>query len=353
MNIIAAGLGTLGILQTEELFHKSQSVEQSRHEIELELTREQHRKQLLTAKQMFLINTFTDIEQYCQELNENLISSTRDSERDMVDQRNQQFQTILVASTIMLLAIMNILVQSSLPLEANQAVKIAFAVSNAGSILFIVLNTLFCVQLIYRVTQFMYRKSEATLLHLSDATSATKTMMRNLYGEIPPKDNKNISSSYEYYTENIYPRSHLSKLSTVEVDNQWNRHETEIHAYLLRRNNINEKRESIRFGATTFEKFWHEECEFTGFIATICYYIGTALMLVSTMLYVWATYICIYDNLDGGIINLVTISSSLLFCIAFVIYIRYDTEYLLDANGSYGYIMNSYKLTNWLNNKSE
>jgi ribosomal protein L11 methylase PrmA len=86
-----------GLYQSARLSNVTQSQEQSRHEQELELLRQQHRSELVTAKQTYLISTFTDIEQYCQELNENLINSTKDAERDMVDQRSQQFQTILVA----------------------------------------------------------------------------------------------------------------------------------------------------------------------------------------------------------------------------------------------------------------
>ena len=182
MNFINIVSDSASLYNDHDLFYKSQAKEQSRHEEELELMRQQHEKELNAAKQAYLINTFTHIEQYCQELNENLINSTRDAERDMVDQRNQQYQTILVASTVMLTALFTVLVQGRLPVLANQAVKLTFSFSTAGSTGFIMINVLLCIQLIYRVSQFMYRKTEGHLRKINGAIESTKQTMKKLHG---------------------------------------------------------------------------------------------------------------------------------------------------------------------------
>ena len=63
-----ASVAASGASAFQNLDHhkKSQQIEQSFHEQELELLRQQHREELKTTKQTYLISTFTDIEQYCQ-----------------------------------------------------------------------------------------------------------------------------------------------------------------------------------------------------------------------------------------------------------------------------------------------
>ena len=468
-NVITAGLS---IYQNAELSTRTQAIEQSRHEKELELLRQQHRSELITAKQTYLISTFTDIEQYCQELNENLVNSTKDAERDMVDQRSQQFQTILLAGTIMITSVINILIQGPLPLNADEFSKIAYSLTNTGSIVFIGLNMLLCIQLIYRVTQFMYRRSEANLTHLAEAMNETKMMMGHIRGDAvlgkgtfginngngsgkrngmdanatddgdggiegddegdevdnnnyeydagreekidpeddySPRSNANndnnidsggggklyatdmrntISNANKRYSaasassnanRNSYNsnngaknrrnsdnsgkgagsragpsplqkqpsnRSHISTLSAEDVDTQWQHHEAEVHTYLHRRSAINERRELLRFGAVSFEHFWNKSCRDSGFLALVSFYIGTSLMLLATMVFLWNQYVHVYSCRNGAVVAVITIGMSLIICIGFAIYLRFfdptinhmrdDTTALASADNDQG-----------------
>jgi hypothetical protein len=54
---------------------------------------------------------FTDMERHFQQLDSDLLSSTKESERDMYDQRNQQCQTIIIAATIMLSALVCVCIE--------------------------------------------------------------------------------------------------------------------------------------------------------------------------------------------------------------------------------------------------
>jgi cation transport ATPase len=374
-NVITAGLN---LYQTAEYSKRSQAAEQTRHENELELMRQQHRRELITAKQTYLISTFTDIEQYCQELNENLVNSTKDAERDMVDQRSQQFQTILLAGTIMITSVINILIQGPLPESADGFSKIAYSITNTGAVFFIGLNMLLCIQLIYRVTQFMYRRSESNLSQLREAMSETRKMMGKIRGDddlaeesqsIGPGTTFDIPTLVPQFAEtegngeemkepdggdtsadrkgphlvhsNSFPtlaasrsksapalrepshRSHISRLTLEEVDVQWRQHESEVHAYLHRRSAINERRELLRFGAVSFEHFWNTSCRDTGFLALVSFYIGTSLMLLATMVFFWNKYLHVYHEKAGAMSAVVTIGVSLFVCLGFAVYLRF------------------------------
>jgi hypothetical protein len=450
-NVLTAGFN---LYQNQDLSNKAQAIEQSRHEQELELMRQQHHNELITAKQTYLISTFTDIEQYCQELNENLVNSTKDAERDMVGQRSQQFQTILLAGTIMITSVVNVLIQGPLPVTADAFSKIAYSLSNTGSIIFIGMNMLLCIQLIYRVTQFMYRRSEANLSHLSDAMNETRTMMSHIRGDNDDGTGRNVAresaeSSDMSYSRNLssvpsgrytfdendanenneekmeddgdknqpsrtdagyfdaegidraskppplHPyrlqrkqhssgapaasyggksssssnsgsmskssnsflnlaeenkkqqewqtqqqhqhqqnlpnglhkqtstRSRISTLTHDEVDAQWRQHETEVHTYLHRRSAINERREVLRFGVVSFENFWNQSCRDSGFWALIFFYVGTSLMLLALMVFIWNLYIHIYNCISGAIVGVITIGISMIACIGFAVYLRF------------------------------
>lgn len=111
-SIVATGLGTF---QARNIHRANENVDHLHHNEELKLLRDQHARELFTTKQTYLVNTFTGLEQFCQKLNEDLLKNSREAERDMVDQRNQQFQTLLLASSIMLTALITVLIQGVLP----------------------------------------------------------------------------------------------------------------------------------------------------------------------------------------------------------------------------------------------
>lgn len=350
-NLVTAGAS---LYQNADLFRRTQALEEFQHEQELELMRTQHRSELITAKQTYLISAFTDLERYCQELNENLMNSSKDAERDMVDQRSQQFQTILIAGTIMITSVMNVFVQGQLPTESDEISKLAFAVSNTGSIVFIGINLLLCIQLVYRVSQFMYRRSESNLTNLSDAMNETKRMMANIRGEttdpperncrkddegpLPSELNDDDSDRIRFSKQPLQRqqsakgkkgdnestiRKRISTMTSDELDKQWEKHEAEIHAYLHRRSAINERRELARFGAVSFENYWNKYCRDTGYMALVSFYIGTSLTLIATMVYMWSIYLHKYNSFAGAIVGVITIGISLVVCIGFAVYLRF------------------------------
>jgi len=352
MNFISIVADSASLYNDHNLFQTSQANEQTRHEKELELMRQQHEYELTAAKQAYLINAFTNIEQYCQELNENLINSTRDAERDMVDQRNQQYQTILVASTVMLTALFTVLVQGRLPVVANQAVKLTFAISTAVSTGFIIVNVLLCIQLIYRVSQFMYRKTEDHLQKINGAIDSTRRTMKKLHGmshlmflsfmimihhlyfytsifiRLP------ITIKYTILGTHSSEQPYFAKLAGPEIDCEWGSHEKKVHGHLEERNKLIVLRETIMSEAIPFHKFWDDNCKSIGSTALICFYIGAAFMLIATMIYMWSWYIYTYKNYIGAIIGLVIMLLSLIVTMTIAIYLRYFDPTIINLSQS-------------------
>lgn len=107
-----------------------------------------------------------------------------------------------------------------------------------------------------------------------------------------------------------------------------------MHGHLEERNKLIVLRETIMSEAIPFHKFWDENCKYIGSIALICFYIGTALMLIATMIYMWSWYIYTYKNFIGAMIGIVIILLSLIVTLAIAIYLRYLDPTIIDLSQS-------------------
>lgn len=179
VNTLASGAT---VYQERRNHFDSLQEEESMHRHTMSEMQDQFNKELQEARRIYLLSMYADMETYFQELNENLISSSRDAERDMVDQRNQQFQTILISATIMLATLLNIMFQGDLPENIHWMFYAGYALFNTISLISLTINVALCILITSRVTKFMYRKSDANIKHLKKAMRHTKDMMRNLRG---------------------------------------------------------------------------------------------------------------------------------------------------------------------------
>lgn len=330
---------SVGLYQASDQHKRSQELESAQHEEELRKMREQHKRELLTARQTYLLATYTDVEQYFQELNENLINTSRDAERDMVDQRNQQYQTILVAATMMLTALLSILYQGNLPEKIPNYILISYSLTNTASLMTLLANIALCIEIMSRVSKFMYRRSQSNIEHLTEAMEQTKRMMKHIRGNaislttpVKPTKTTNESGAPVLPRTNSFTqyntRRAISKLPEEEIESEWLNHEEEVYKYLERRNRINERMELLAIDLNnefrvSFQKYWNDNCRILGNMSLLFFYIGTSLMLVSTMIFMWSYFTENYNSPVAAIISTVTILISLLICLAVAIYLRY------------------------------
>jgi hypothetical protein len=343
--------------QSEQLAKKLIEIEEKQHQEEIEQMKIQHQKELLTAKQTFLISSFTDIEQYCQELNENLVNTARDSERDMVDQRNQQFQTVLLAATLVLAANIALLIQGTISFKAVKCkysdvdsstltdfhkyvnlannssftFKILYSVSTAGAILTLLISCLICIEMTIRVTNFMFRRSEYNMKYITKALQDTRDMRDGLSSVVlKNKTQKNSSLNINNTTnDNIRTtlRKEKSKIETdAGLDDEWNKHENEIHEYLHKRSQLNRDYENAMInhgdGETLFENFWDRTVKQLSSTATILFYIGTVLTQIAHMIFMWTTFTHCYGANFAALMSVSIILLSILFCLAIAVYLR-------------------------------
>eukprot|EP01042_Synura_sphagnicola_P014459 gene14459-18296_t len=128
---LAATLYSIGQARQHHVEQLSQS--RKHHEVEIDLAVKQHKKNLVETKRVYLLELFTNLEQHFQQLNADLISSSKEAERDMFDQRNQNFQTIILASSVMFTALSTVIIDGGLPSPTTEGLIVAFALTSALS----------------------------------------------------------------------------------------------------------------------------------------------------------------------------------------------------------------------------
>jgi hypothetical protein len=332
------GLGSLSTsvidyLQANHLHGVSLEEEQRQHDEEIRLMKEQHQQELSTARQTYLLSTYTDVEQYFQELNENLINSSRDAERDMVDQRNQQFQTILIAATMMLTALLSILYQGQLPMNANTWFYNCYAICNTASLLFLLVSMFLGVITTSRVNHFMYRRSVENIKHLTDAMDQTKRIMKNIRGEACALTAEAAATSTRSRSGAPLRQSSSKRKEFVSLDDdvletEWKNHEEEVYSYLKKRSKINEKMELLAVDLhneyqVSFQHYWNKQCRSIANATLLLFYTGTCFLLMTTMIYMYGSLIENYHSHVAAIAAVTTIGSSLLLSLGLAIYLRY------------------------------
>ena len=280
--------------QSEKHHRKDLEMTRAMHEASMALARKQHAKDMQTGKRIYLMETFTDLEQHFQQLNNDLMSSNRESESDMFDQCNQSLQTVLLGNCIMFGTLATVIFQGFICgtpemnsnlvacTEVNPYVFIFYSLSSALSFAFLFLSIVLCVEVILLSTKFMYNRANDYIKLLRYAMHKTKEMMAKIryrqQQNPTPSERQGASTSASapgpsardesvrdessrLYAASDKGRSSLMKavdhvpsssssvskkregtrfatMNQEELNERWQTHEEELHTTLEQRNEI-------------------------------------------------------------------------------------------------------------------
>ena len=285
---------------------------------------DQHDHDLLLLKKTFLSDAYMNLEQHFQQLNADLINSCGENERDMFDQRNQQYQTIILSSSVMFSALSTVIIQGFLPPTSGSTAFILYALSSSISLGSLFLCIIICIEIVHRASKFMYRRANNQTLQLRDALALSNSMLEEMRGSL---NDGNISLR----------RSIMDPLT--DIDKAWTQHEKIVHKFLHKRDQINNKAAPIRLDdATTanqwketFEDFWVRDCKGLGNKAIGLFYVGSLSLISAIMIYMWTVFKISYGSSPGAVIAVCII------CVSIVIGIGALVAFRCQEGGS-GYI---------------
>ena len=90
-------------------------IEEEHHKEALQESRILFHKDNMFAKQSHLMSTIVDIELALVSLDADMSSSAKEAERDQFDQRNNQLQTVIISSSVMISGLLTLLIQGQFP----------------------------------------------------------------------------------------------------------------------------------------------------------------------------------------------------------------------------------------------
>lgn len=279
-------------------------MDQTLHQQELEIEKELHLEEQRNEMKAHLLDILADLERHFQQLNADLIGSTREAERDMFDQRSQQLQTLTIAATVMLTALISVLIQGVLMYPANEFIYICYALSNATSLALLVICIVLCTEIISKASSYMYLRSIIYNKSLREAVDETRKL---LSGRITP----------------------LAGRSNEEIESKWKQHENVIAQFMSHRDAMHKKLTDLLSGSTTngitgemdFATYWDSKWKDRAGVAITSFYCGTLLMITANVLYMWELWLNKYNSRQGATFAVVILLfSGLLSAVIFALF---------------------------------
>jgi hypothetical protein len=183
-------ISIVGIAQTVCHSILDRATSQKLHDEEINFINNSNKSVVQEIRRTYIMNSFNDMERHFQQLNSDLIEGTKEFEKDMVDQRTLWCQTIILAATIMILALIAVLIQGSLPNSHSSVpptddsvasfLYMAYSITNAGSMVFLTISIILYIEIVHRVSEFNVLRSQKNYEKLHDAIYETKKLLRSL-----------------------------------------------------------------------------------------------------------------------------------------------------------------------------
>lgn len=344
-----------------------------RYEKSIDTSKKLTEKSLTESKRLYLLELFNNLLQHFQQLNADLIASTKEAERDMFDQRNQGLQTILLSASVMFGALSTVIVNSSLPdgvISASSRDKDpiiwVFGVSSAVSFFCLLICMVISVETVSLASLFNYhsRQLNAAL----ERTQEVMHKMREKSLEVRQLGNKTREESEQFWRDHdeqlkdyIFVREEVNnKLAFMSLERSAkDDNNIEMGSGMSQRSGKQQnptskldrsaltKLPSVRkwfadVGASettlkqsdqeflrsyitqSFEEFWNQNCRISYERAILLFYLGTGFLLISIAVYMYAKFK--YDYLDdNSSLSIVIIAAVTVIAVMMILIIRWTS----------------------------
>ena len=348
------GLETLIQLVAKwELYSNCNKRERLLHRREIDRINEYHKIDLKLSKEVHLRSLYYDMREHENQLEFDIINAYKANERDMYDQKNRQTQTMIVANSIMLSALISILIQAIIPSETAEYAKIIFSASGSISLGLLAISIIFYVQVIFKCTRFMddrgkYHagqwksvkeriKMDGTESIIQKTDGNNKEMEDTYSIELDKKIEKILDASNNRNDEDKKKFLFLNKDRLNLVQESIIKHYVYIEVCddvesldsksLSSKSLSSEKLKSFSKISGTFEDFWNNNCKLYDMLGTRCFYAGTMMLLTNLMTYNYEYFYHDYNSKSGAIISIFIISFSLIIALVVLMIIKVKKKY--------------------------
>mmetsp|Transcript_7810 Transcript_7810/g.13159 ORF Transcript_7810/g.13159 Transcript_7810/m.13159 type:complete len:373 (+) Transcript_7810:172-1290(+) len=276
-----------------------------------------HSQSMHITKKIDLWDMSTDLSQHFQQLNNDLISANKESDRDMYDQRSAQFQTIIVSATVMFAALCTVIIEGNLPEGCcNEVIEYLLATFSGLSFAFLFLSIVLSIKVILLCSKFMYEKSKThnnILYQTINETSEVLAQLQQIRMDVRTDSSTTLNQNFEDYHDNmqniVTRRENINK-AIFANDPSHLKDSNEGIQHSLKRD--------------SFEKHWEGDCKLVARAAMINFYLGTSFLLGTIAVFIFAKFNSNYNNATAGWITVAFICASCI--IGGILFLKHRVE---------------------------
>ena len=162
------------------LHDQGMETSKSNFEKEVSVTKEFFSQSTQNGRCYYINENSVELAQHFQQLNANLISGNRESERDMHARRNEQFQNIILSATVMFAALCSVIIQGIIPQNSSHGSQLALATFAGLGFASFFTCIILALKLVAGMTNYMYQRSLVYNKKLHEMISQTKDLINKL-----------------------------------------------------------------------------------------------------------------------------------------------------------------------------
>jgi hypothetical protein len=265
----------------------------------LNQSKTQHLANVDLSKRQHLMETFSELAQHFIQLDADLVNATRESERDVYDQRNQQLQALILSCTVMFAALSTIMVQGYLRGSSPNPLVISFSLCNGLSFACLVGCLVLCIEILGLTSRFMICKASYQSQSLWDARENTKFIFEKLGAkDFNIKPGKKSDTGFK----------NIARVGEEDIERLWK----ELEAGSSRILNDRQKLIGRMVESESFDNFWRNHCDRDRVHAVVLFYMGTIFMLFSIICYNISQFYIGYHSVAGACAGSIIIFLSLI-----------------------------------------
>ncbi len=300
-NVLDAAQLTLSVCslaQQKSYSHKKRDYSTKRHEEILDVHKKLHDARVELGKSVYKAEAIYSYDEHILSLDSDLLHNSKESERDMFDQRIQLYETVIFAASVIFGSLATLIIQGILPDSAANVIIILYSLFSALSFFFLLLCIVICIRVTNDAMHFMYKR--------------TNYFNKKIVGPILKEDVLDLLSLRLKDTKSAEAVSHMFKEHTKKVNEKLQQKRIKMFKVYQ---DFNESF-SVRLKYSDFQKYWDDKCEDWGKIGILFLNFGTVFLLMALLVLMYAKWGNVYHSAVGAIVAVaIVLLGIVVFCV--------------------------------------
>eukprot|EP00468_Gymnochlora_sp_CCMP2014_P004974 CAMPEP_0167749902 /NCGR_PEP_ID=MMETSP0110_2-20121227/5682_1 /TAXON_ID=629695 /ORGANISM="Gymnochlora sp., Strain CCMP2014" /LENGTH=486 /DNA_ID=CAMNT_0007635141 /DNA_START=144 /DNA_END=1604 /DNA_ORIENTATION=+ len=214
-----------------DLSKKAVAADVHRHEENVKLSKDLQAQSIALENRLHQAQLCSALEQHLQDITSDLVVAGKEADRDMWDQRNAQYQTLLLSATVMFAAGMAVIVEGELPSDTSTLLIIGYSGSVGCSFASLFVSIILCIRIVVSMSTFMYNLTNHHQTVVTNLVLKASDVMNELF---------NIQDTATRMTSTSHPgRKKDKELDAKEIKERSKNYNKLLQQLSVKRREIN------------------------------------------------------------------------------------------------------------------